>query len=480
MSPYNTPPHIPEEEEEEEVYLPEGEPVEIVEDPSDGDVEMMSDNEESPVFTPEVDDAKLVLAEHEESVFCVDIHPSGKFLVSGSQDNRAIVWDVETSAVIFTCTGHEDSVTNVAFSPGDGHFLATGDMAGGVQIWRVEVAPDSTNVTIALHRSLQMGELLCLLWWQMPPSQSTNNRPRPLVLFTGCEDGTVSATLVTVSAKSSERPPKYLTGSGSAAVGVTIVPSTFATERPYLAVICRDGDFRVWDLKNEQALLQANLPNPRQSVELDEEEESTTGYLSIAAPQPQLPSNPNSVDLVAVAGFEKIVLVPCKPPPLEEVENGPKKINPNTLVVISLEGALSVETMEFCPTHPFLAFGTVAGQIGVYDISCARMRQLWSCVDPSSGYEEAFGVTALKWSHCNPLVFFTSTLAASVVAWNASTGGGVPLAIWRGHSAAVLDFALAPPTPESSIEAFIVSASDDCSVRVYDTERLNSTNTRSE
>lgn len=85
-------------------------------------------------------------------------------------------------------------------------------MAGGVQIWCLELILDSTNVTITLHRSLQMGELLCLRWWQMPPLQSHNNRPRPLVLFTGCEDGTVSATLVSVSAGSFERPPKYLTG----------------------------------------------------------------------------------------------------------------------------------------------------------------------------------------------------------------------------------------------------------------------------
>lgn len=46
------------------------------------------------------------------------------------------------------------------------------------------------------------------------------------------------------------------------------------------------------------------------------------------------------------------------------------------------------------------------------------------------------------------------------------------MAVWRGHSAAVLDLVLAPVTPEFPRERFIVSSSDDHSVRVFDTERL--------
>nr|CDS33677.1 angio associated migratory cell protein [Hymenolepis microstoma] len=468
MIPYNSPSHNSDDE-VGEVYLPDDVPVEYAEVPSDEDVEMMSDSRGSEVFTPETDDAKLVLAKHRDSVFCVDVHPTGKLIASGSQDDNAIVWNLETGIEIFICTGHSDSVTYVAFSP-DGQFLATGDMAGCTQIWHLAFPSNSVQDTIiTLNRSLQFGELSSLSWWQLPSQASHGNRPRPLVLNIGSEDGIYSANLVGISSRIAEKAPKYLMGSGKAVVGVVAVPSTNATERPLFAVICRDGDFRVWDIKDERILLQSSLLMPPFDPDVDvTEEELSKGYLCIDAPHES-----QIVDMVAVGGFEKVVLVPCRPPPFEEVENGPKKINANSLTTIQLDaGSMSVETVEFSPTHPFLAFGTVGGQIGVYDTSLMRMRQRWSYTDPSTGYEEAFGITSLKWSRSEPLVFYTSTLAGSVVAWNASSGNGTSVAVWRGHSAAVLDLALAPVTPEFPRERFIVSSSDDHSVRVFDTERL--------
>ncbi|KAL5106914.1 hypothetical protein TcWFU_006165 [Taenia crassiceps] len=83
-----------------------------------------------------------------------------------------------------------------------------------------------------------------------------------------------------------------------------------------------------------------------------------------------------------------IVYVPCRPPPLEEIDDRPKRIPPNALTSIPLEGAGTVEAMQFCTTHPFLAFGTVAGHVGVFDTSCMRMRQLWTYSDPSTGVRQ--------------------------------------------------------------------------------------------
>ncbi|VDM36364.1 unnamed protein product [Hydatigera taeniaeformis] len=95
------------------------------------------------------------------------------------------------------------------------------------------------------------------------------------------------------------------------------------------------------------------------------------------------------------------------------------------------------------------------------------MRQLWTYSDPSTGTDEGFGITALKWSRANPLTFFTATLAATVVGWSAANAG-VPLVVWRGHSEAVLDIALSLPTGEPPREEFIASVSDDETVRIYD------------
>lgn len=123
------------------------------------------------------------------------------------------------------------------------------------------------------------------------------------------------------------------------------MPSTFATERPFLAVIGRDGDFRVWDLKSEKTLLHATLQTPSspsrrqqsdgngEDVEMEDAEmsESTSGYLCMAAPQPSAFVTSNVADIVAVAGYEMIVFVPCRPPPLEEIDDGPKKIPVNAV-----------------------------------------------------------------------------------------------------------------------------------------------------
>ena len=138
-------------------------------------------------------------------------------------------------------------------------------------------------------------------------------------------------------------------GSGSAAVGAAIVPSSCTTERPFVAVICRDGDFRVWDLKTEQVLLQASLQDPSSTkkssggdhddddddVEMDaldaEMDKSISGFLSIAAPHHITTAMSNAIDIVAVAGYEVIIFVPCRPPPLEDFDDGPKRIYPQTV-----------------------------------------------------------------------------------------------------------------------------------------------------
>lgn len=83
------------------------------------------------------------------------------------------------------------------------------------------------------------------------------------------------------------------------------------------------------------------------------------------------------------------------------------------------------------------------------------------------------GITVIRWSQTGPF-FFAGTLAGTVVAWSAgslgSNGNGGPLAIYRGHSQAVLDLGLAPPIDENQQRrhAFVASASDDASVRIFD------------
>ena len=59
-----------------------------------------------------------------------------KFL-TGSRDNKARLWDINTGAVIRTFTGHTDYVKCVAFSP-DGTKALTGTADYTVKLWDTE------------------------------------------------------------------------------------------------------------------------------------------------------------------------------------------------------------------------------------------------------------------------------------------------------------------------------------------------------
>jgi WD40 repeat protein/tetratricopeptide (TPR) repeat protein len=64
----------------------------------------------------------------------VAFSPNGQLLLTGSLDNRALLWNVRTGEEIRSFPGHEISVWSVAFSP-DGQKVATG--SSSVRVWDV-------------------------------------------------------------------------------------------------------------------------------------------------------------------------------------------------------------------------------------------------------------------------------------------------------------------------------------------------------
>lgn len=98
--------------------------------------ELYSDDDAQPM----VDDA-LVSVTHKESVLAVAMNPTDwRSLVTGGQDDVAVLWTVEEHSAGPRCVercrleGHTDSVVQVAFSH-DGAFVATGSYDGTVKIW---------------------------------------------------------------------------------------------------------------------------------------------------------------------------------------------------------------------------------------------------------------------------------------------------------------------------------------------------------
>lgn len=74
---------------------------------------------------------------HESCAITVAVSPDGRYLLSGSLDETARVWDAETGACLALLDGHEGVVAAVGFSL-DGSLLFTAAESGRIFIWRLE------------------------------------------------------------------------------------------------------------------------------------------------------------------------------------------------------------------------------------------------------------------------------------------------------------------------------------------------------
>ena len=73
---------------------------------------------------------------HLSSVNSVAFSPDGKRLATGSDDNTAKIWDLQSGKIVLTLKGHS-AVNSVAFSP-DGKKLATGSDDNTAKIWDLQ------------------------------------------------------------------------------------------------------------------------------------------------------------------------------------------------------------------------------------------------------------------------------------------------------------------------------------------------------
>jgi len=71
---------------------------------------------------------------HSGSVTSVAFSPNGKYVLTGSGDKTAKLWDAATGAEVRTFTGHRDSVVSVVFSP-DGKYVLTGSYDNTAKLW---------------------------------------------------------------------------------------------------------------------------------------------------------------------------------------------------------------------------------------------------------------------------------------------------------------------------------------------------------
>ena len=101
---------------------------------------------------PDPDAASIVLRGHEDIVFAAAISPDGRWLATGSSDNTARLWDLTApnpAAAPIILRGHGGPLWAVAISP-DSHWLATGSEDATVRLWDL-TAPNPAATPILLR-----------------------------------------------------------------------------------------------------------------------------------------------------------------------------------------------------------------------------------------------------------------------------------------------------------------------------------------
>lgn len=74
---------------------------------------------------------------HDKDINSICVAPNDKLFATGSQDKTAKIWNVETGALVGTCTGHKRGVWCVQFSPVD-QVLATSSGDKTIKIWSLK------------------------------------------------------------------------------------------------------------------------------------------------------------------------------------------------------------------------------------------------------------------------------------------------------------------------------------------------------
>ncbi|XP_050309568.1 angio-associated migratory cell protein [Anthonomus grandis grandis] len=214
---------LPQDLDDIEIIYSDGEPDEDEEQHFNAE-DQFEDQQEDQIEAEIIDISKLTFSKHTKSVFNCAISKDQKLAVTGGEDDIAYVWSTDTGNVVFECTGHKDSVTEVGFNYND-QYIATGDMAGMIQVWSIKDRK--------LVWCFEGDDMEWLTW-----------HPLANVLLCGCQTGDIYVWQIP-------------SGNCKVLPAPSNVSSTCGKVLPngkQLLAGYQDGQLRLWDIKESAAI----------------------------------------------------------------------------------------------------------------------------------------------------------------------------------------------------------------------------------
>ncbi|KAF7284192.1 hypothetical protein GWI33_022443 [Rhynchophorus ferrugineus] len=221
------------------------------------DEELIEDNQ---IETEVIDLSVLTFSKHSKSVFTSAVSKNQTIAVTGGEDDTAYVWDIKTGEVIFECTGHKDSVTEVSFNHND-QYIVTGDMSGLIQVWSIQEKK--------LIWCYEGDDMVWLTW-----------HPLTNILICGCQSGDIYIWQIpSGNCKVLPSPNNVSCSCGK------ILPNG-----KQLIVGYEDGQVRLWDIKGEIAIWTNNDSTCVNNLDINSD-----GSLIITAPEAKIIKTSNGM-----------------------------------------------------------------------------------------------------------------------------------------------------------------------------------------